>query len=139
MTDLRTSTTIEAPIRTVWEAITTPELIKQWFFGVDTETDWSPGSPIVHRGEWQDRPYEDTGRIVRVDPPTLLVHTHWSDLSGLPDEPEHYQEVTWSLAERDGATELTVSERNLPSEQAKAVSEQSWMTALDNLKSLLER
>jgi uncharacterized protein YndB with AHSA1/START domain len=119
--------------------LTTPELIKKWFFGVDTETDWSPGSPIVHRGEWQGTPYQDKGGIVAIDPPRLLVHTHWSDLSGTPDRPEHYQEVTWALAERNGTTELTVSEANLPSEEAKAVPEQSWETVLGNLKSLLER
>jgi len=72
------------------------------------------------------------------EPPRLLVHTHWSDLSATPDTPEHYQEVTWALTERDGATELTVSEQNLPSHEAKAVSEQSWGTVLGNLKSLLE-
>jgi uncharacterized protein YndB with AHSA1/START domain len=140
MTDLatRASTTIEAPVREVWRALTSPELIKRWFFGVDTETDWTPGGPIVHRGKWQGKPYEDKGEIVTVEPPKLLVHTHWSDLSGTPDRPEHYQEVTWALAERNGTTELTVSERNLPSEEAKAVSEQSWETVLGNLKSLLE-
>jgi uncharacterized protein YndB with AHSA1/START domain len=113
-------------------------VIKQWFFGVDTETDWIPGSPIAHRGEWQGKPYVDKGQIVRFEPPELLVHTHWSDLSDAPDRPEHYQEVSWALVERDGATELTITERNLPSEKAKALSEQSWKTVLGNLKALLE-
>ena len=140
MTDLSvsTSTRIEAPAQDVWNALTTPEVIKQWFFGVDTETDWTPGSPIVHRGDWQGKPYVDKGEIVRFEPPDLLVHTHWSDLSGKPDRPEHYQEVSWALAERDGATELTITERNLPSEEGKALSEQSWKTVLESLKSLLE-
>ena len=140
MTDLTTatSTTIRAPIQEVWQALTTPDLIERWFFGVQTETDWRPGSPIVHRGAWQGQRYEDKGTIVRVEPPELLVHTHWSDLSGTPDSPEHYQEVTWALKRRDGATELIVSERNLPSPEAKELSEQSWETVLGNLKSLLE-
>ena len=140
MTELTTSRSvpIDAPIQRVWEALTTPELIERWFFGVHTESDWRAGSPIVHRGEWQGRPYEDKGEIVRIEAPTELVHTHWSEMSGTPDSPEHYQEVTWSLTEHDGATELTVSERNLPSEEAKALSEQSWETVLANLKSLLE-
>ena len=47
------SITIGAPINDVWNAITSPELIKQWFFGVDTESDWKPGSHLIHRGEWQ--------------------------------------------------------------------------------------
>ncbi|MGE5459934.1 MAG: SRPBCC family protein, partial [Solirubrobacterales bacterium] len=97
------------------------------------------GSPIVHRGEYQGRPYEDKGTIVRVVPERLLVHTHWSPVSGLPDEPEHNQEVTWSLAERDGGTELAVREVNLPSEAAKEISEQGWRAALGALRDLLER
>jgi uncharacterized protein YndB with AHSA1/START domain len=139
-TDLNASASVEiqAPPTDVWRALTTPSLIKQWFFGVETRTDWMEGSEIVHTGEWQGKPYVDKGTIVRFEPETLLVHTHWSDLSGLPDRPEHYQEVTWALAERNGKTELTVSETNLPSEQAKAVSETSWTTVLRNLKELLE-
>jgi uncharacterized protein YndB with AHSA1/START domain len=140
MNDLNTSVSmlIHAPVQEVWRALTTPEMIKQWFFGVETETDWTPGSSIVHRGEYQGKPYVDKGTIVRFEPPELLVHTHWSDVSGTPDEPEHYQEVTWALAELEGATELTISERNLPSEEAKDVSEQGWKAALEGLKALLE-
>ena len=140
MNDLNTSVSmlIQAPVQEVWRALTTPETIKQWFFGVETETDWTPGSSIVHRGEYQGKPYVDKGKIVRFEPPELLVHTHWSDVSGTPDEPEQYQEVSWALAEQKGATELTISERNLPSEEAKAVSEQGWKAALESLKTLLE-
>jgi uncharacterized protein YndB with AHSA1/START domain len=140
MTDLRTSasTTIQASAEDVWKALTTPELIKQWFFGVETETDWKVGSPLVHRGEYQGKPYVDKGEIVRFDPPRLLVHTHWSDVSGTPDRPQNYQEVAWALSERDGATELTITEQNLPSEEARSTSEESWKTVLANLKKLLE-
>ena len=140
MNDLDTSVSmlIHAPVQEVWKALTTPEMIKRWFFGVETETDWTPGSSIVHRGEYQGKPYVDKGTIVRFEPPELLVHTHWSDVSGTPDEPEHYQEVTWALAELEGATELTIRERNLPSEDAKDVSEQGWTAALEGLKALLE-
>lgn len=141
MTDgLRTeaSITIDASVERVWDAVTTPELIKQWFFGVDTESEWTEGSSIVHRGEYQGRPYEDKGTIVAIEPPTRLVHTHWSPVSGIPDSPESHQEVTWALSEEDGRTRLTVSEVNLHSEEAKSVSEQSWQTVLANLKDLLE-
>lgn len=139
-TDINTSVsiTIGVPAGRVWEALTTPDLIKRWFFGVDTETDWAVGSPIVHRGEYEGRPYEDRGTIVQVEPGRRLVHTHWSPMSGLPDRPEHYQEVTWSLSEQEGTTDLTVSEVNLPSEEAKAISEQGWTGALAGLKDLLE-
>ena len=135
---LQASITIDAPDANVWEALTTPDLIKQWFFGVDTDTDWVEGSPIVHRGQYQGSPYEDKGTILKVEPGRLLVHTHWSPVSGLPDDPENYEEVSWALSERDGKTELTVSEVNLPSEEAKGISEQGWRTVLAALRDLLE-
>jgi uncharacterized protein YndB with AHSA1/START domain len=140
MTDigLDESITIGAPIERVWEALTTPDRIKEWFFGVDTESDWKEGSPIVHRGEYQGRPYEDKGTILAIDPPRLLVHSHWSPASGLPDAAENYERVSWELAERDGGTELTIREANLASEEARATSEQSWRMVLQNLKKLLE-
>jgi uncharacterized protein YndB with AHSA1/START domain len=130
---------IEARKHDVWKALTTPELIKQWFFGVDTETDWRVGSPLVHRGTWQGKPYEDKGEIEQFDAPHRLVHTHWSAMSGQPDEPANYQRVAWDLSERDGVTTLTVTEENLPTEQAKTISEQAWGTVLGNLKDTLEQ
>jgi uncharacterized protein YndB with AHSA1/START domain len=139
-TDISTSSSvaIDAPVDEAWRALTTPELIKRWFFGVETETDWQEGSPIVHRGEWQGKPYEDKGEIVRIEPPHLLVHTHWSDLSGKPDSPEHYQEVTWEVSARNGGSEVTVTEHNLPSDEAKEASDQAWSTVLQNLKAILQ-
>jgi uncharacterized protein YndB with AHSA1/START domain len=136
---IRSSTRIAAPIDAVWEAITTPEQIKRWFFGVDTRSDWTVGSQLVHTGEYQGKPYVDKGEILEIEPPKRLVHTHWSDVSGKPDAAEHYQIVAWDLAERDGGTELTITEENLPSEDAATTSEAAWAAALKSLKELLER
>jgi uncharacterized protein YndB with AHSA1/START domain len=136
---ITSSTTIDAPIERVWAAITTPETIKGWFLGVDTETDWRVGSPIVHRGEYQGKPYVDKGEILRFDPPHVLEHSHWSEGSGKPDVPEHYQVVRWELTDRGSATELRLTERNLPSEHAAEISEKTWAMVLGNLKKLLER
>jgi uncharacterized protein YndB with AHSA1/START domain len=136
---VRSSTHIDAPVEAVWKAITTPEQIKRWFFGVDTESDWKVGSQLVHTGEYQGKPYVDKGEILEIEPPKRLVHTHWSDVSGKPDAAEHYQIVAWDLAERDGGTELTITEENLPSEDAAKTSEAAWAAALKSLKELLER
>jgi len=140
MTDieLTTSVTIEAPIERVWEAITEPGLIKRWFFGVDTETGWEVGGPLVHRGEYQGTPYEDKGTVLVFEPPRLLRHTHWSSTSGLPDREENYQTVSWSLSSDDGSTELTITEVNLPSDDAAETSRKGWAAALDQLEKLLE-
>lgn len=137
--EIRSTTRIDAPIERVWNAITTPAEIKRWFFGVDTESDWTIGSQLVHTGEYQGKPYVDKGEILEIESPKRLVHTHWSDVSGKPDMPEHYQTVAWDLAERDGGTQLTITEQNLPSADAARTSETAWAGALKSLKEMLER
>ena len=52
--------------------------------------------------------------------------------------PENYQIVAWDLAERDGGTELTITEENLPSDAAAKTSKAAWAGALKALKELLE-
>lgn len=136
--EITSSTEIDAPIEKVWEALTTPSLIKKWFLGVDTETDWKVGSSIVHRGEYEGKPYVDSGEILTFEPPTLLEHSHWSEGSGKPDSPEQYQVVSWSLTERSGGTDMKITEKNLPSKEAAETSEQTWKMVLGNLKELLE-
>jgi len=138
-TPIATATTkINASASKVWDALTKPEQIKQYLFGTDVTTDWKVGSPIVHTGEYQGKPYVDKGEIVKFQPRKQLVYTHWSEGSGLPDAPENYQTVTYTLAEKGGKTELTVSEVNLPSEQGKEISDQSWPGALNALKKIFE-
>jgi uncharacterized protein YndB with AHSA1/START domain len=133
-----TSVTIAATIEEVWAAITTSDRIKEWFFGVETRGDWVPGGELLQTGEWQGRPYESKAVIERMERPRLLEIRHWSPMSGRPDLPENYETVVWTLAEREDGTELTVSETNLPSEQARELSERIWAMVLENLERLLE-
>jgi uncharacterized protein YndB with AHSA1/START domain len=137
-TPLTTSVTIAAPASKVWEAMTENSKRKQWFFGVDTKTDWKEGSPLVHTGEYQGKPYKDKGEILEIEPGRMLVHTHWSDTSGVPDKPENYQTVTFMLSETDGQTNVTVAESNFPSDKARETSEGAWTKALEGLKQLVE-
>src|SRR5512138_2738530 len=114
------TTTINAPASKVWDAITKPELIKKYLFDTDVISDWKVGSPILYRGEWQGKPFEDKGKIVEIVPEKRLVSTHWSPLSGVPDLPENYHTVTYQLSEKDGGTEVTILQDNNASEAEKA-------------------
>jgi uncharacterized protein YndB with AHSA1/START domain len=135
----KSTTTIDAPIEKVWEALTTPEIIKQWFFGVDTITDWKVGSPILHRGEWQGKPFEDKGIVLKFEPLHEIVHTHWSPLSGVADSPENYNTVTMTVADRGGHTHVSIANDNNPSEESRDHSAQTWAMVLKSLKELLEK
>ena len=132
------SATINAPASRVWEALTNPELIKKYMFGTDVISDWKVGSPIVYKGDWQGKPFEDKGQILAFEPEKLLVSTHWSPLSGVPDLPENYHTVTYRLSESDGKTEVTIHQDKNASEEEKADSEANWKAILDGLKKLLE-
>jgi uncharacterized protein YndB with AHSA1/START domain len=85
----KVSIQIKAPIKKVWDALTKPELVKQYFFGTDIDTDWKRGSPIFFRGSWDGKAYEDKGRILEVTPERHVAYSYWSSFSGTPDAPEN--------------------------------------------------
>jgi uncharacterized protein YndB with AHSA1/START domain len=131
-------TTIHAPASKVWEAITKPELIKQYLFDTDVISNWKVGSPITYRGEWQGKSFEDKGKILEFEPGRRLRSTHWSPLSGVPDTPENYHTVTYELLEKDGSTDVRISQDNNANEEERMHSERNWKTVLDGMKKLLE-
>src|SRR5919199_1123323 len=89
----RASITIDAPRAQVWSALVNPEAIKQYMFGTNVVSDWREGSPIVWKGEWQGKSYEDKGVILELKPGRTLQYSHFSPLSGAPDRPENYHTV----------------------------------------------
>ena len=130
--------TIDAPASKVWDALTKPDLIKQYMFGTDVTTDWKVGSPITYKGIWEGKPYEDKGQVLQVEPQKLLVSTFWSALSGLPDVPESYQTVRYELSAEDGGTKVTISQDNNNSQEEANQSGENWKMVLDGLKKMLE-
>lgn len=129
---------INASVEKVWEALTEPELIKKYFFGTNTKTDWKPGSPIIFSGEWQGKSYEDKGTIIDVQKNRLIKYSYWSEMSGIEDKPENYVIVTYELSEENGKTMLMITQENIPTEEMKAHSEENWKKVLNNLKEMLE-
>jgi uncharacterized protein YndB with AHSA1/START domain len=134
----RATTTINAPASKVWDALTKPELIKQYLFGTEVTTDWRVGSPITYRGEWQGKSYEDKGKILEIEPRKRLVSTFWSSLAGLPDTPEYYKTVRYELAPEGDRTKLTITQDNNATQEEADHSEQNWRMVLDGVKKLLE-
>ena len=132
------STTIDAPREKVWDALVNPMIIRQYMFGTEVESDWDVGSPIVWKGEWQGKPYEDKGVILQLEPARKLSYSHFSPLSGRPDTPENYHTVTVELTD-DGAMTLDeLSQDNNSSEEAREHSTTNWKQMLAALKDHLE-
>jgi uncharacterized protein YndB with AHSA1/START domain len=131
--------TIDAQASRVWDVITDPAAVKEFMFGADLVTDWTVGGPILWRGEWEGKPYEDKGTILDVEPGKKLVHTHFSPLGGEADKPGNYHTLTWTLEDQAGATRLTLSQDNNPSEDAAEHSKGMWDMLVADVKRIAER
>ena len=132
------SVRIDAPAAAVWRALTDPELVGE-YLRETVETDWTPGSPIVWRGEREGRPYRDHGTVVEVAKRERLVLTRFSSPDGRPDAAGSYHEITCSLEPAGDLTRLTVEQDgNATDTEARRASE-NWQAVLEGLRKVAER
>ena len=129
---------IKAETYKVWEALTDPEKIREYFFNTNVESNWEVGSPIVFSGEFDGQSFKDKGTILDINENALLKYDYWSGFSGLEDVPENYSIVTYKLDDLDGITHLTLSQEGFASEEARDHSETAWDMVLEGLKKLVE-
>ncbi len=120
----------------VWEALTTPEFIKAYFFGVTFDTDWKPGSAwkMTH----PDGRITDAGEIVEVDAPRRLVMT-WRNEFMPEATAEGYGRFVAEIEDAGGVAKLTVT-HSIDVENSKLIAAVSggWPRILSNMKSYLE-
>jgi uncharacterized protein YndB with AHSA1/START domain len=132
------SITIDAPREKVWDALVNPVVIKQYMFGTEVESGWEVGSPIVWKGEWQGKPYEDKGVILQIETARRIQYSHFNPLSGRPDTSENYHTVTIELSDDGAMTLVELSQDNNSSEEAREHSRTNWKQMLSALKQHLE-
>jgi uncharacterized protein YndB with AHSA1/START domain len=130
--------TINGSKQAVWNALTNPEKVKQYFFGTSLICDWKVGNPIRFTGEWDGKAYEDKGTVMEYQHESRLTYDYYSAFSGQPDMPENYQTITYEVSEKDGTTTLVITQSNCRSEEVKAHSEQNWKMVMDGMKKLVE-
>ena len=136
---LKTSISVAAPREKVWAALTTPALVKEYFFGANLVTDWKVGSPIYFRGEWDGNAYEDKGAVLEFDPPRRLRYTYWSSWGGKADVPENYANISYAVHEEGGMSVVTVTQDGLEDEERRTHTEQNWQMVLGGMKAMLEK
>ena len=132
------SIVIDAPRARVWEALTKPELVKRYFFDTEMTTDWNLNSPIVFRGEWQGKPYEDHGTVLNFEPQEAFSYSYWSSWSGHDDIPELRQIIQCRLSEEPGGIRVGIEQSNISTQELADQSTKNWNEALGGLKKLFE-
>lgn len=130
------ATYIRTTPQKLWSALTDPELMKQYWFGMHCESDFTAGSAwklVDDRGEvW------DAGEIVEAVPPRRLV-IRWEHQMRPEFKAEDASLCTMELVPTGRAVRLTIT-HSVEREGSKLLEAVSggWPKILSNLKSLLE-
>jgi uncharacterized protein YndB with AHSA1/START domain len=129
-------TIIRATPGRVWEALTDPEVIRRYWYGVKVSCAWKEGAP------WQmtlaDGRLADAGEILEIDPPRRIV-IRWRNEWNPEMKAEGPSRCAIDLVPLEDAVKLTVShELDRPASQFIAGVSSGWPYTLANLKSLLE-
>ncbi|HUI65934.1 MAG TPA: SRPBCC family protein [Bacteroidota bacterium] len=120
----------------LWSALTDVESIKQYWFGVRCESQWTAGSSW--KMVYPDGRITDDGEIVEADSPRRLV-IRWQHQNNPELKAEGGSHCTMELEPSGPAVKLSIThtiERE-PSNFIVAVSG-AWPMVISNLKSLLE-
>jgi uncharacterized protein YndB with AHSA1/START domain len=129
-------TFIRATPERLWSALTEPDFMKQYWFGMHIEADWSAGSSW--RLVFTDGRTADSGEIVEIDPPKRLV-LKWRNEWKPEMKAEGFSHCAIDLEPMADVVKLTISHAmdRKDSMFIGAVSG-GWPRILSNLKSLLE-
>jgi uncharacterized protein YndB with AHSA1/START domain len=110
---------IAAPPDRVWQVMTDPLHVSEYFFGAAVDTDWQPG-------------------ILEAERPHRLVLTHFSPLTGQPDLPENYHTINYELTATGGETRLSLDQDNNRDDEEAAHASSNWESMLQTLKQIAE-
>ena len=135
---VKKSIIINAFAADVWKHLTDPQSIKKFLFNAEVSTDWKQGSPIEYKGNWKGRDYVGKGEIISIEKETLLEHTYYSNLSGLPDSPDNYCRVIYTLEQQENQTVLSITQTNVLSKDEYDQVSEYWGMVLDKIKSIVE-
>jgi uncharacterized protein YndB with AHSA1/START domain len=120
----------------LWSALTDAEFMRQYWFGMHCECQWTPGSSwklVSSSGQ-----VLDSGEIIEAEPPRRLV-IRWQHQSRAELKAEGESCCTMELEPVDAAVKLCIT-HTIDREHSKLIEAVSggWPKILSNLKSLLE-
>jgi uncharacterized protein YndB with AHSA1/START domain len=128
-------TYIETTPEKLWEALTSSEFSKRYWFNTELKSDWKVGSPFALV---MDGTTTDVGEILAADRPRRLSYTFHHVLSEAARR-ERPTTVTFNLEPHGKLVKLTLTHEDF--EQGSVILEgisKGWPAILSGLKTLLE-
>jgi uncharacterized protein YndB with AHSA1/START domain len=131
---------VNADVAKVWDALTNPEIIKEYLFGTETITDWKVGSDIIFQGEYNGQKYRDKGIVRENILHQRISYNYWSAFTGLEDKPENYSLVTYVVTPKgNNQTELTWIQKGFGNEDGYKHSLNGMDGFMKSMKAVIER
>ena len=139
-TTLNLKRTFGAPREKVFQAWTDPNVLKQWFHGMDDQTTPIHEIDLKVGGEYRlgmqppdgDTPYVAYGTYQEVQPPEKLVYTwSWEGQDPLNTL------VTVEFRDVGDATEVELTHERFPNAEERDKHNEGWGGCLDQLGKLL--
>ncbi len=103
---------MNAPIEKVWDTVTKPALVKLWQYGSDLQTSWEAGSDIRFSTAWDDKIFEQWGKVLAYQPNSLVKYSLFAPRPDLEDRPENYFIMSYLLTEQSGQTKLQIMQED---------------------------
>ncbi len=119
----------------LWEAITTPEFTRQFWFGFHNECSWQKGASwkLIAADGW----VADAGEVLEIDPPNRLV-LRWRNEFIPENKADGDTRCTFDITNDGDVVKLVVThEADKPHRHIQAVSN-GWPQVLSSLKTFLE-
>lgn len=129
---------LRASLHDVWQALVTPERIRQYLLGATVETTWKVGAPIRYYGNFNGISFNDCGIIDRLEEYKLFRYSYWSANHGTTNSPENYVTISYQLSEIPNGVKLEVFQTNYQSEVLANGMNTFWDIILKKLKTYVE-
>jgi uncharacterized protein YndB with AHSA1/START domain len=129
-------TYIRTTAEKVWQALTQPEFTRQYWFGMASQSEFTPGAAWNLVGS--DGRVWDSGEVLEADPPRHLI-LKWQHQMRPELHAEGYSRATFSIEPQGETVKLTVvHEIGVPDSKLITAVSGGWPMVLSSLKSLLE-
>lgn len=138
MLSIQKTVQIDAAPALVFDAITNPKQIINYYPVDNVEAGKQVGEAIIFTGEIGGVSFKDDGIIESFERPFEFSYRYWSDNHGTERTAENEMTIRYSLVEHANGTKLTLEHSNLLTPERQSMMNDTWDFLLDSLKTYVE-